>query len=336
MAVHPPPRRRRRGPLVAFAALLCLGVATPAFAAGIPDGDGAAPAREPSVVDLKLSHAWVAAGPLEFGAEPLAHVQEAAAAAAGGAACDISAAQATALTLAPTWPEVSPSGEPPSPMTLSRYDTQPTLGDPQARAPGLWFHPGIGMWQLDSAGLGTDFTAAEAMNSHNAAGRMAPFMVGKYCTSRNNGASEAAARVEAWRDWVACRSGACEDTYQRALAGVTPIDGVGPYGGGEVRQCDYAGTQHECLFVDPAKAQGANWWAAPGGGRSPVAAPFYVLRLDTAAATTELRYWLSEDSGAGTDVAASRAFGTNAREGLVWTAEDGLCDRTAGRGNCAA
>lgn len=284
---------------------------------------------------LKLAHAWVPAQQqLQFGAQPLGYVQDAASRAATQASCSISSQQATALVLAMTWPEVSPSGAPPSPMTLSRYDTQPTLGDPQGRAPGLWFHPGIGMWQLDSAGLGTDFTAAEAMDSRHAAERMAPFIVNKYCARRNAGGTAAQSRAHAWTDWVACRQGACEDTYQRALNGVVAVDGVGRYGGTQMRRCWYQGGAHDCAFVDPANAQGSAWWAAPGGGRSPLAAPFYVIRLDSGGSSTELRYWLSIDSGASTDVRAMRPFGVNARNGLSWSTGPGLCDLTAQRGDC--
>lgn len=293
-----------------------------------------AAAHDAVAEELKLADAQVPQqAQLQFGAEPLGYVQDAAAQAASQASCAISDNAATALVIAMTWPEVSPSGAPPSPMTLSRYDTQSSLGDPGDRAPGLWFHPGIGMWQLDSAGLGTDFTAAEAIDSQYAADRMAPFLVDKYCGRRNSGGTPAQARAHAWTDWVACREGACEDTYQRALNGITPVEGVDRYGGAEPRRCWYAGAAHDCMFVDPANAQGASWWAAPGGGRSPVAAPFYVIRLD-GGGSTELRYWLAQDSGASTDVRASRPFGTNARGGLSWSTGPGLCDLTAWRGDC--
>lgn len=284
--------------------------------------------------ELKLANAWVPQNQqLQFGAEPLEYVRDAAGRAASQAECDITENAATTMVIAMTWPEVSPSGAPPSPMTLSRYDTQPTLGDPQNRAPGLWFHPGIGMWQLDSAGLGTNVTAAEAMDAQFAAERMAPFIVGKYCARLNGGATRAAARAHAWTDWVACRQGACEDTFQRALNGVTAVDGVTRFGGAEVRRCWYRGAAHDCVFVDPANAEGSAWWAAPGGGRSPVTAPFYVIRLGSET-TTEVRYWLAQDSGAQTDVHAARPFGVNARNGLVWERGPGLCDLTAWRGAC--
>jgi hypothetical protein len=317
-------------------ALPVLVVALSGLSYALPaDAEDADADDQPTVTELKLANAWVdPQAELQFGTDPYAHVQAAAAAYAGSAACEVSAEAATAMSIAMTWPETSPSGEPPSPMTLSRYDTQPTLGDPEGRAEGLWFHPGIGMWQMDSAGLGTDYTAGEAMNTQHTADRAVPFIVGKYCDAVNGGASEASARATAWTDWVACREGACEDTYQRALSGVTTVDGVGQYGGGELRECDFGGVTVECLFVDASKAQGADWWAAPDGGRSPVAAPFYVYRVGEGDAITEVRYWLAADSGAATDVQAARPFGGNARDSLTWTAGSGLCDNTTQRGSC--
>lgn len=304
-----------------------------ALAAAIPDDNDLSAAQEE-----KLANAWVdPKQDLQFGAKPLEWVQQSSANAAANASCEISAESATAMVIAMTWPETSPSGESPSPMTLSRYDTQSTLGDPEGRAEGLWFHPGIGVWQLDSAGLGNDYTAGEAMDTKYASKRMAPHIVNEYCDNINGGASEADARRAAWQPWVACWEGACEDTYQRALAGVTPVEEVKRFGGTEVRDCEVGGEEVRCHFVDPANAQGTNWWAAPDGGNSPIAAPFYVWRQTDGDAVTEVRYWLAEDSGAAVNVMASRPFGTNARDSLTWTEGSGFCDVRYGRGDaCAA
>ncbi|WP_152362038.1 hypothetical protein [Microlunatus speluncae] len=316
-------------PLLVVAAL-CAALVSPANAQPIADHNGLTSAQQ-----VKLDHARVEAhADLRFGTEPLAAVRAAAEAAVPEAACEISVDAAVALSIAMTWPETSPSGQAPSPMTLSRYDTQPTLADPEGRAEGLWFHPGIGMWQMDSAGLGSDYTAAEAMNVEYTAGRVVPGIVASYCNSLGGGASEPAARRAAWQPWVACWQGACEDTYQRALAGVLTDDTVTNLGGAESRECEIGGATVDCVFVDPAAAQGANWWAAPGGGRSPIAAPFYVWRVTDGDSVTEIRYWLGADSGAATDVQAARPFGGNARDSLTWTAGPGLCDQTAGRGDC--
>ena len=311
--------------------LLTVSLAAPAAAEEVP------PATSPTVEELKLADAQraAAAPTMSFGAEPWADVSAAAEEAAAAASCGIDGRYATALTVAMIWPEVSPSGEAPSPMTLSRYDTQPTLGDPQERAEGLWFHPGIGMWQLDSAGLGTDFTAMEAMDTRYAAGRMAPFIVNKYCKAVNGGATAPSARATAWADWNACRGGACDTIFWRIYNnGVTLVDGVGRHGGGQVRTCLYGGNEYPCLFVDVANAEGSSWWANPGGGRSPIAAPFYVLKQGDGASATEVRYWLAADSGAATDVVATRDFGVNARNGLVWSTGNGFCDVTTGAGDC--
>ncbi|GAA4892228.1 hypothetical protein LX16_2042 [Stackebrandtia albiflava] len=326
-------RKGRKAALIA-AVVSAVMIAGPAATATADDpGTSAAP----SVAEIKLDNAAraAAAPTMYFGAKPLSDVTTAATAAANAASCAITPKYATALVIAMTWPEVSPSGEAPSPMTLSRYDTQSSLGDPQDRADGLWFHPGIGMWQLDSAGLGTTFTAMEAMDTETAANRMAPFIVNKYCGRINAGATAPSARASAWADWVACRSGACDTIFWRIYNnGVTPVQGVGRYGGGEARECRFNGVTQACLYVDPAQAEGADWWARPGGGRSPVAAPFYVFKQQVNGKTTEVRYWLRADSGAGTDVVATRAFGTNARGGLVWRTGSGFCDLTTGTGSC--
>ena len=58
------------------------------------------------------------------------------------------------------------------------------------------------------------------------------------------------------------------------------------------------------------------------------------LSYQDKAAVTEVRYWLAADSGAATDIVATRPFGSNARDSLTWTAGTGFCDRTAARGAC--
>lgn len=362
----------RRSILLAAAAVVCLTVLAVAAATGTPTAEQAKPAaadREPSA-KKSISKGRAAKpsqsssqssqsspspsprrtspshpsrtrqtappGKLVFGAEPLRYVQQAAAAAAGAASCAVSAAQATALTLAPTWPETAPSGEPPSPMTLSRYDLQRSLANPIGRAIGLFFHPGVGLWQLDSAGIGAPFTAGEAIDSKFAADRMAPYLVERYCGARKSGSSESGARATAWRDWYACGSGACERTYDTTMAGgVVPVEGIGRYGGGQPRKCEYQRKSYDCLFVDPAAAEGANWWAERRSGAAPKPVPFYVLRVTHPSGDREVRYWLAADSKAPVDVSASRPVRSNARGGLSWSAETTLCDRTTNRGHCS-
>lgn len=330
------PRRLRRLLIATAAVGLTAGLGAPVvFAAGdggtITGGGG----ENPEEIRLKRERAWVHADELKFGTEPYEAVQAAATEAVGSAGCSVSAEAAANLALAPTWPEVSPSGEAPSPMTMSRYDDQTSLADPEGRAEGLFFNPGVGIWQLDSAGLGGEETAATAIDSASAAQKMVPYMLGKYCGAVEGGSSEASARASAWSDWHACDDGACEDVFQQLKSeGVTTDDTVERHGGAEQRECTFDGGTYDCLFVEPSKAQGQDVWISPDYGPAPVPDPFYVFTYTTGGVDYEVRYWLKGDSGADTDVSASRELGVNARSELSWEAESTLCDTTEGRGNC--
>lgn len=320
-----------------------LGVLVITVAAGAPTasaagGDGVISGGggpNPRAERMTQKRSWVAAGPLHFGSAPYSEVRSAATAAAENAACGISAGEVTKLTLSPTWPEVAPSGEAPSPLTLSRYDDQVSLADPKQRSEALFFNPGVGMWQLDSAGLGADVTAADAIDASAAADRVAPHVVDRYCSAINAGANAADARASAWGVWHACGSGACEDVFQRLRSdGLVEVGGVGRYGGAERRVCSFEGVRYDCLHVAPSKARGENAWTVEHYGPAPVPAPFYVFTYTEGGRRYEVRYWDRADSGAVSDVSASRELGTDARERLSWSAESALCDVTAGRGGC--
>ncbi|WP_263249150.1 hypothetical protein [Saccharopolyspora rosea] len=320
--------------LITVLAVAGLGFTGPAAAAAGRDGtDSGGDGRSPEADRLARERAVVPKGPLHFGAEAYRAVREAAEAAASTASCPISADDAAGLALAPTWPETAGSGRAPSPMTLSRYDAQPALADPQRRGGGLFFNPGVGIWQLDSAGLGARETAATAIDSVGAANRMVPYVVGKYCRARETAPDRARAR--AWSDWHACDRGACETIFQRLRTERVVVDpGVTRFGGAQPRTCSYEGVDHDCLYVDPRRAEGERGWTAPGYGPAPVPAPFYVFTYDQGGTAYEVRYWLKDDSGSGADVSASRELGVNARTKLTWSAEAGLCDTTADRGAC--
>ncbi|WP_243792423.1 hypothetical protein [Saccharopolyspora gloriosae] len=336
MVAKKPNRLRARPVLIAAAAaVVTLGV--PSLAAAAGDGGSVSGGGGPNPEEIRLKHerAHVNAAPLKFGAESYEAVRSAAAAAAKDADCSVSADAATNLTLAMTWPEVAGSGAAPSPMTLSRYDDQTALGDPEQRGDGLFFNPGVGMWQLDSAGLGADETAATAIDSTAAASKVAPYLVGKYCDSVNAGASSSSARDTAWSAWHACDEGACEDVYQRlGKEGVTKDSTVTRHGGAKPRNCTYEGKSYECLYVDPDAVEGEDSWTSPDFGPAPVPDPFYVFTYTSGGAEYEVRYWLQGDSGAKTDVSASRKLGVDARSALSWEADSGLCDTTATRGDC--
>lgn len=300
---------------------------------GVITGGGG---ENPEEIRLKRERAWVNAAELTFGTAPYQAVVDAAEQAVGEASCEVSAGAAANLTLSTTWPEVAPGGTAPSPMTLSRYDDQASLADPESRSEGLFFNPGVGIWQLDSAGLGAAETAYTAIDSVSAAEKMVPYMLGKYCEAINGGSSSESARAAAWSDWHACDEGACEDVFtQLQSEGVTTDDSIDRYGGAEPRTCTYAGAEYDCLFVDPSNAQGEDAWTNPDYGPAPVPDPFYAFTYSEGGADYEVRYWMAADSGADTDVTASRELGVNARDELSWAAESGeFCDVTTQRGTC--
>ncbi|GIU83773.1 MAG: hypothetical protein KatS3mg008_0548 [Acidimicrobiales bacterium] len=263
-----------------------------------------------------------------FGAQPLADVR---AAAAEFASCGLGADELAAMVLAPTFPETgAPSTQAPSPMTLSRWDTNSTLypfSDPSSPYVGVFWHPGVGAWQFDSAG-GWGLTAAERMDTWVAARTAAAEIVRRWCASPD--------RSYAWAPWHGCRNGKCEAIFAEIykdgrLTGVAEDPAVERSGGTVQRTCDFDDRWVvPCWYVDPAAAQGYRGFVSPTFGPSPISKPFYVFSFGG----YEYRHWLREDTGLTEDVGAARELRTNARVGLGWTTTRRFCDQTARRGRC--
>lgn len=240
------------------------------------------------------------------------------------------------MAMTPTFSETgAPTNRAPSPMTLSRWDNQSTLyafGSP-GTADKAFFHPGVGMWQFDSAG-GWNLTAAGAINTGVSAMVALPLLRQRFCAASG---TDQERRRYAWGPWFGCTSGtACEDTYNSLLVnGVLTIDqeAVDSTGGMELRTCNVQGIGTvTCGYVDPAKAQGYKGFTTfpPGNGVSPLTAPFYVFE----AGGREYRYWLKVDTGYAQTIEADKVVTANARTGLTWRYNDNLCDVTAQRGSC--
>lgn len=363
-----PARTGRWAAGVATACILSLCVAVPAGAEDLPPGftDGLPVGEELGTPDQRVAVA--AATTRYFGAE--AYVAVRSAVAATTRTCTISDDSLTAMVLAPVFKESSAATTPdsaPSPMTLSRYDEwSGTFGedtnananyglyafrDPYTPYPRAFWHPGIGIWQYDSAGLGAPLTTIEAMDVGVVSGAAAALMAGKYCAAAG---TELDKRYAAWADWgFPCTL--CEGFYQEMIGTSPPFDnlevvgGITPLGGVVERSCLLAGATETqpCWYVDPSVGviQGATAWATldPTGGSGPTVAPtplsepFYVVDRGT----TEERHWLSVDSGYPISITAVRTIGKNARprssqagSGLTWLATSGLCDVTTGRGTC--
>ena len=242
--------------------------------------------------------------------------------------CGLTRNKLAALMLAPTWPETgAPLAEAPSPMTLSRWDDRRSLysfgtrvGDRKA-----FWHPGVGAWQLDSAGLGARYSAAQRINTYVAAARTASTIASRWCIRP---------RLDyVWAPWYGCEDGVCrriyDAIYRRAtdrLVSVVRDSAVESRGGSERRVCQglSPAVTFTCWRVDPALAQGYAGFAEPSWGRSPVTAPFYVYVADG----REYRHWLRRDTGYARGVWATRPIGSDARTSLTWHYGEPVADVT--------
>jgi hypothetical protein len=220
-------------------------------------------------------------------------------------------------------------------MTLSRYDTASGLyfeGNPNTAYQRAFFHPGVGMWQFDSAGLGASRYAAHFISTAGGGPQAAAAMASRYCAAGGTGAQR---RAAAWAPWHACSSGACEAIFGeiyngtngqlRAISGTSTVSSRG---GMVSRTCTRGGSTQvipSCFYVDPAAAEGQDWWASPNTGASPITAPFYVFELGG----WEYRVWLKEDTGYSIDIEAVRPLGQNARSSLEWHRSTALCTKVS-------
>ena len=250
--------------------------------------------------------------------------------------CGLTTNKLAALMLAPTYPETgTPTGQAPAPMTLSRWDNQAGLHSfaTVAGQPRAFWHPGVGMWQFDSAGLGAPFTAAQSIDTFVVSAQTAATMASRWCTSRS--------LAYVWAPGFGCGTSTCrtivDAIYRRAtdrLVGVNRDTGVSSRGGMTRHTCTGPARPGEftCWRVDPALAQGYAGFTASGFGPAPLTAPFFVY----AANGREYRHWLRADTGYRRGVWASRPLGANARTGLTWHRGDGLVDLGGGTGGGAA
>ena len=283
-----------------------------------------------------------------------------AAVAATPRSCALSDDELTALVMAPIFKEVSMAETPeaaPSPMTLSRWDEWSgtmsgsnnldanyglyAFRDPNTPYKRAYWTPGVGIFQYDVAGVGKPFTAAEMMNVQFIAGDVAAGMANRYCAA---GGDSYTNRAAAWQPWSGLGGVAKSEALFQEMVGLDRVpfstiglvDGIENTGGMRTHTCLLGGVPTPCDFVDPAAAQGANWWAnanIDGGqiaaGEAPLTAPFYVVKRNG----YEERHWLASDTGYDTNISARRPIGLNARpmdaepgSGLEWIAGSDLCD----------
>ena len=258
--------------------------------------------------------------------------------------CGLTGDRLAAMMLAPVFHEtgaVWSRTTSPSPMTMSRWDNQSGLyafGDRSTAYRRAFWHPGVGMWQFDSAG-GWNLTAAGAVSTQSSASTAASVMASRYCAA----SGDPVTRMKyAWSLWYACVSGStnvCVDRFNEMYVGgvftnITRDPRVGRLGGMIATTCRIGGvTEVACHRIDPARAEGWNAWAAENAGPTPLSAAFYVFALND----IEYRYWLAVDTGYDATIVARKPVRANARSSLTWEKVTGstlLCDLGFGRGDC--
>lgn len=281
----------------------------------------------------------------DFGSAPLTTIKNE----AGITRCTgLTKNELAAMMLAPTWDETGAgSSGAPSPMAMSRYDLDQDLYsfNTTATEVRVYWHPGIGLWQLDDAGFASQLTANQRIAVATAANKVAVEMKNRYC---NASGTDAARRAAAFAPWFACGGSNCESIYQSiycsgsdTVCNITTLANPGGWGGMSSRTCRFradTSTSFNCWYVDINGAQGDTsvWKQDPktgSGSISPLTFAFYVW----ADGTKEVRDWIIDDTGYGREVRASRTLGANSRNGLDWKEPAApLCETSPNhRGTCS-
>lgn len=246
-----------------------------------------------------------------------------------------------AIIFAVTWAETTGGSlsHTPAPMTIGRADYSGTqlwadgVKDSSYKYVRAHWSPGVGVWQLDSAGIGTDTAFYNRVFTNTASEVAAAEIVYRYNSVSGSAVDK---RKYAWKPWYACGStgATCESIYQTIYNGSTDVisisrdNSVTRRGGMQIKTCYNVNTPSStftCYKYDAALAQGhkGSWYYTPYNGSStlePVPLPFYSYY----SGTTEFRHWLMSDTGYDNSKWAARAFGTNARISVNWYSDSEL------------
>lgn len=239
----------------------------------------------------------------------------------------------TALMLSVPWNEITnhDTSLTPGPMTLGRNDRDPDLSMPSR--PRAFWHPGVGVWQLDDSGLGRRGAAAKF------------YMIYPAQVIARDMATRVCSGMPVFAPFLGCANKACAKTFAEIytagndqLRALTPDGRVDNRGGSEDRLCRFGGKVVGCRYVNPNRAQGekAYWTSNPNGtnGLNPLTKPFYVITQFSGGQIYEYRVWSKVDTGYGTTTTARRTIPNDSRRGLRWSTTMRLCDVTARRGDC--
>ncbi|QCT03500.1 hypothetical protein E6C60_2788 [Paenibacillus algicola] len=250
-----------------------------------------------------------------------------------------------ALMFSVTWPEVTGNDRTltPSPMTVGRADTGHTRlypfqntspSGPYARA---FWNTGVGVFQIDSAGLGSNAAFHNRVLTNTASQLVAASMASRYMSASGTASQK---RRAAWSQWYACGSNAvnCENNYNAIYSTSNDVislsrDTTVARGGGMVSRTCYNTSNPSntwaCYKWNANQAQGHtdSWRYNPLNGSSnllPVPLPFYTYSSVVGSNTVEYRHWLTADTGYTTSLYGSRLFGTNARNSVNWSSPSAL------------
>lgn len=267
------------------------------------------------------------------GSSPFQAVQAAAAQAHLMCSSKLSTNRLTALMLSVPWNEITghDTNLTPGPMTLGRNDHDPDLS--MSSRPRAFWHPGVGVWQLDDSGLGSKGAAAKFYMIYPAQ-VIAKDMATRVCSGK-----------PVFAPFFGCNNRACNKTLAEIytangdrLRNLTPDRSVDIRGGSSDRLCLFGGKAVGCRYVNPNRAQGekAYWTSDPDGrtGLSPLTKPFYAITQFSGGQIYEYRVWSKVDTGYGTTTTARRTIPSDSRSGLRWSRTMRLCDVTARRGDC--
>jgi len=291
---------------------------------------------------LNVLQAAPALAAYSFGTDPYNDVISAASSARTNyGITDATINELAAMMLAVTWEETGAgqSGAP-SPMTLGRWDG-PWVNskssalwpfkDVDSSTPRAFFHAGVGMWQLDSAGMGANLGAEAMIYSNSSAQVVANHVASVW---KNTSGTKASRRSRVWGAWYACSDGSCETVFNTIYnasidtLNVTLTTSVDRYGGAVWKTCYNAYGSWSCLKVDPTLAQGytSSWRMPPldgdpTSGPSPLTYTFYVW----SGSIYEYRFWHKKSTNYTTNFFANRQMGSDVRDTIDWSNTETVC-----------
>lgn len=169
--------------------------------------------------------------------------------------------------------------------------------------PRVYFHPGVGAWQLDTGGVGNALAAYEAVD-----GSIASWHAAQALGRRPNW----------WEPWAACLGGCCDNVFKAIYDGsqlrVTKDQNITALGGMVKWRCLWGNQPIDCYYLDPDLAQGRRgslgFYNDPDGedGKAPLASGFINVRSVEDGIGYEYRIWLQPER-----IYAKRILGSDAR-----------------------